>query len=199
MSSRQQALAHIETDPLRNFKFSVTVAPPGTTADENDDLFQGFAQMGFLAVSGLNIATELIPYREGGMNTTTQKLPGQSDFTPVTLTRGLVLGPQQAIWQWKQRLFAVMQGTGTGAPGADFRAMIEIAVRDHPVTTMTVSETPVKARFRLFNAWPTAVAFSDLDAGANAIIIQQMTLAYEGFDVAVAPSIGTAEAEFPYS
>ena len=44
----------------------------------------------------------------------------------------------------------------------------------------------VKTWFRVYNAWPTSVSFSDLDAGANAIIVNQMTLAHEGFDVAVA-------------
>lgn len=45
-----------------------------------------------MAVSGLSITTEVIPYREGGMNTTTQKMPGQSDFSPLTLSRGLAAG-----------------------------------------------------------------------------------------------------------
>jgi phage tail-like protein len=48
--------------------------------------------MGFMSASGLNITTEVIPYREGGMNTTTQKMPGQSDFAPITLSKGLIVG-----------------------------------------------------------------------------------------------------------
>lgn len=55
---------------------------------------------------------------------------------------------------------------------------------EHP--TARQGEAKVKTQFKVFNAWPTSVSFSDLDAGANAIIVNQMTLAHEGFDVAIA-------------
>jgi phage tail-like protein len=38
-------------------------------------------------------------------------------------------------------------------------------------------------RFKVYNAWPTAVAYSDLNAGDNAIFVEQMTLVHEGFDI----------------
>jgi len=58
-----------------------------------------------------------------------------------------------------KQLFTVMQGTGSGTPGKDFRATVDIMVLDHPVTGPKV---PVKAIYRVYNAWPTAIAFSDL-------------------------------------
>lgn len=61
------SIGHLATDPLRNFKFNVNIMHPNLS---------GFASLGFMTVSGLNITTEVIPYREGGMNTTTQKMPG---------------------------------------------------------------------------------------------------------------------------
>jgi phage tail-like protein len=178
----KQSIAHLASDPLRNFRFVV---------DINNKHFS--TQMGFMSVSGLNITTEVIPYREGGMNTTTQKMPGQSDFAPITLSKGLAVGDKQMM-DWMRKLFTVMMGTGTGAPGEEFRCTMDIKVLDHPVTDRLA--LPVKACFRVYNAWPTAVAFSDLDAGANAIIVQQMTLAHEGFDVKVADKIGTTSVAF---
>lgn len=171
------SIAHLATDPLRNFKFNVNIMHPNIS---------GFATMGFMTVSGLNITTEVIPYREGGMNTTTQKMPGQSDFAPITLSQGVAVG-SGPMWSWMKELFTVMQGTGTGAPGKDFRATVDVMVLDHPVTT---SQVPVKAIYRIYNAWPTSIAFSDLDAGANAVLMQQMSLAHEGFDMKLASSIG---------
>jgi phage tail-like protein len=171
-------IAHIATDPLRNFKFIVQIYHPR---------IRGFATMGFMSVSGLNITTEVIPYRQGGFNTTTQKMPGQSDFAPLTLSKGLAVGSDSAAYQWMSELFTVMQGTGTGSPGQDFRQTVDVKVLDHPVTTKIV---PVKAAFRVYNAWPTAIAFSDLDAGANAIIINQMTLAHEGWQMKLADKVG---------
>lgn len=169
--------AHITTDPLRNFKFQVRFQY--TSGD-----LASFGKMGFMSVDGLNVTTEVIPYREGGNNTTTQKMPGQSDFSPITMSRGLAIG-DHAQFNWMKRLFSVMQGAGTGKAGEDFRMYVDVMVLAHPVTTGPV---PVSAAFRIYNAWPTAVAYSSLDAGANAIIVQQMTLAHEGFDFKVADS-----------
>jgi phage tail-like protein len=168
----QTSQAHLKSDPLRNFKFIVKIHHPKA----------GFGQIGFMSVSGLNVTTEVIPYREGGMNTTTQKMPGQSDFAPISLSRGLAVGEDSMI-QWMRELFTVVQGNGTGAAGDDFRAIMDIEVKAHPVTKGNV---PTKAAFRVYNAWPTSVAYSDLDAGANAIVIQQMTLAHEGFETLLA-------------
>lgn len=176
--TQKPTIAHLATDPLRNFKFHVNILKPG-----------GFMTMGFMSVSGLNVTTEVIPYRQGGFNTTTQKMPGQSDFAPITLSKGLIIGDRH-MFDWMRELFTVIQGTGTGAPGADFRSNMDILVLDHPVTQG--NSVPVKAAFRVYNAWPTAVAFSDLDAGANAIIVNQMTLAHEGFDHKLADRLGPA-------
>lgn len=170
------SMAHITTDPLRNFKFLVSIAHPSA----------GFGAMGFMSASGLNITTEIIPYRQGGMNTTTQKLPGQSDFAPITLSKGLAVG-DTAMIRWMSELFDVMQGNHSGAAGNNFRAIVDIKVLAHPTTNGT---RVTKAWWRVHNAWPTSLAFSDLDAGANAIVIQQMTLAHEGFQFALAKQAG---------
>jgi hypothetical protein len=66
-------------------------------------------------------------------------------------------------------------------------------VLDHPVTTASV---PVKAIYRVYNAWPTSIAFSDLDAGANAVFMQQLSLAHEGFDMKLATDIGPSGVSF---
>ena len=176
MATTKASIAHLATDPLRNFKFHVAVHHPKA----------GFGSMGFMSATGLNITTEVIPYREGGMNTTTQKMPGQSDFAPITLSKGMVVGDPSML-HWMKELFTVMAGTGDGHAGDNFRATVDIRVLAHPVTKGNV---PVKAAFRVYNAWPTSVAISDLDAGANAILIQQMTLAHEGFDYKIANKAG---------
>lgn len=183
VATAKPSVGRISTDPLRNFKFNVNIMHPK---------IPGFTNLGFMTVSGLNITTEVIPYREGGMNTTTQKMPGQSDFAPITLSQGVAVGAGP-LWAWMKQLFTVSQGTGTGLAGADFRANVDIYVLDHPVTTPQV---PVKAVYRVYNAWPTSIAFSDLDAGANAVLMQQMSLAHEGFDMKLATAIGPSGVSF---
>lgn len=183
MATSTTSIARLATDPLRNFKFQVQIQHPS---------IKNFARMGFMSVSGLNVTTEVIPYREGGMNTTTQKMPGQSDFAPITLSKGLAVGDSQMM-DWMKQLFTVMQGEGYGKAGEDFRCTVDVFILDHPVTS---GAAPAKAAFRIYNAWPTAVAFSDLDAGANAIVVQQMTLAHEGFEFKLANSVGSSSVSF---
>lgn len=181
--NQTSSIAHLATDPLRNFKFVVTIRPPSGSA----------IHIGFMSVSGLNVNVDVIAYREGGYNTTTQKMPGQADFSPITFSRGVALGHTEDI-DWLSMLFTVIQGGGSTAPGTDFRRVVDVQVLDHPVTTASV---PIKAWFRIYNAWPTSVAWSDLDAGANQLLISQMALAHEGFDYTLAKKIGTSEAATP--
>lgn len=175
---QSSTMAHLSTDPLRNFKFHVTIeAYPNIS-------------FGFMSVSGLNVTTEVISYREGAMNTTTQKMPGQSDFSPITLSRGVAVGtPSDLLWM--KKLFSAIQGTGNFQPssGSDFRSNVQVALLDHPVTTPTA---PVKAYFMIYNAWPTTLSFGDLDAGASQLLVAQLALAHEGWDFDLAKSIGAA-------
>jgi phage tail-like protein len=150
--------------------------------------------MGFTSVSGLAVTTDSIPYREGGYNTTVHQIPGQTSFTPLTLQRGVILGSKQN-WDWMKQLFATVQAGGsTLATGKNFRCDLEIAVLNHPVPSSGANVTSgtgaaiaatdeVAMRFKVYNAWPTTVAYSDLNAGDNALYVEQMTLVHEGFDL----------------
>lgn len=170
----------IETDPVRNFKFQVRIRHDGIT---------DFARMGFMNMSGLAMTTEVIPYREGGNNTTQRKMPGQSSFSDITLSRGVVLGSAQP-WEWTRQIFSVNAGDGRdGSPTTEFRHEIDVYVLAHPVTTML--DVPTYVAFKIYNAWITGIAFSELDAGGNAVYVQQMTIAHEGFSVRVADGPAT--------
>jgi phage tail-like protein len=187
-TSQHLSFAHIQSDPLRNFKFQVLLHHAGLDSSTRNP------QMGFMSVSGLSITTDVIVYRQGGMNTTTQKMPGQSDFAPLTLSRGLICGDAD-LYSWTQQLFAVLQGTGSQTGATDFRANIDIFLLDHPVTSPTVT---YKAAWRVYNAWPTSVAFGDLDSGANGVELQQITFAHEGWDFKVAKTYGPAGTVAPF-
>lgn len=179
----------LKTDPLRNFKFLVQInfsVPHAHTSLVN---------LGFTSVSGLSVTTQSIPYRQGGYNTTVHQIPGQTEFTPITLQRGVLLGTS-APWDWMKMLFSTIAGNGNGGVTENFRARhVDISVLHHPVTidanqaTGGVS-TPVKMRFRVYNAWVTSLSYSDLNAGDNALLVEQMTLVHEGFDTSLAKAVG---------
>jgi phage tail-like protein len=177
-----KSLSTIATDPLRNFKFSVTIQPTSSNA-----MGAGAVHLGFMTVSGLGMNLDVIPYRTGEMNTTTQKMVGQADFNPITLTRGVTVNSSQPQIEWLQQLFTVNQGEGTAAAGADYRCQVYVYVLDHPYAGVSI---PSKAGFHIYNAWPSSVAYSDLDAGANQLFITQLSLAHEGFVAVIAADSG---------
>jgi len=190
--------SNLATDPIRNFRFLVTFLPQGTST--NPWLKQSKVAIGFTSVSGLSVTTDSIPYREGGYNTTVHQIPGQTSFSPVTMQRGVILGTRQH-WDWMRKLFATIQGNGTSTgQNENFRADVEIQVLSHPIPgsgsreelTGGVNGTStdhVAMRFKVYNAWITSVAYSDLNAGDNAILVEQLTLVHEGFDVNWATSL----------
>ena len=190
----------LATDPLRNFRYLVTFTPlPNASAANANKAMTNLATppvtFGFTSISGMSITTDSIPYREGGYNTTVHQIPGQTTFAPITFQRGVILGTS-TNWDWMKTLFATVQGGGSArAAGDNFRCDIEIKVLAHPVPTGAVVDatggTPatqsatdiVAMRFMIYNAWPTSVSYSDLNAGDNALLVEQMSVVHEGFDI----------------
>lgn len=192
------------TDPLRDFKFRVQIVPTGGALTSLIGGTNGIGNLGFAVVSGIAVQNELIPYREGGMNTHPHKMVGMSDFTPVTFSRG-VFSNQPQMWKWQSFMHSWMQGSnGTGGGGVaggstgqgdDYRCNIIVSVMDHPYTAPNGYEIDpssnladptlnnVRLRFTLYNCWPGGYALSDLNAGASSIMVQQMTVHHEGFEL----------------
>jgi phage tail-like protein len=191
----------LTTDPLRNFRFLVTFTPQDNTNTTLAKLKS--VTLGFTSVSGLAVTTDSIPYREGGYNTTVHQIPGQTSFTPLTLQRGVILGTRQN-WDWMRNLFATVgAGGSTRGVAQNFRCDLEIQVLSHPIPTAGAGDNSATTdhtamRFKVYNAWPTTVAYSDLNAGDNALYVEQMTLVHEGFDINWAGNLTTsADDKFP--
>lgn len=191
--------SNLATDPIRNFRFLV-VFKPHNAGQLN--LTGGTVPMGFTSVSGMSVTTDSIPYREGGYNTTVHQIPGQTTFSPITLQRGVILGTDQN-WEWMRKLFRTVQAAGSSNTLTDFRADLEIQVLSHPIsgsgandTYATANDDHVAMRFNVYNAWITSVAYSDLNAGDNAIFVEQMSLVHEGFDVNWAYNLTESAAGF---
>jgi phage tail-like protein len=195
-------LSTLQTDPVRNFRFLVEFLPSNNTAANEWGIN---AKMGFTSVSGLTVATESIAYREGGYNTTMHQFPGQTSFSPVTFSRGVLLGNSQQ-YAWMRRLFSVIQTGAKAGVGSDFRCDIDISVLSHPnAKGLTVesgaaagnaAEPHVSLRFRIYNAWITNLSYSSLDAGGSAYMVEEMTVVHEGWDATYAKDYKTTAADF---
>ena len=170
------------SDPIRNFKFNVE-ASLGDTSDP-------FAKFGFMSVEGIAMNTEMVAYREGGWNTSPHKLPGQTDFSPLTMSTG-VYYDRPELWELAKKMFSVQHGGGSLAMDAgqisEFRYTLVVRVLGHPVTAGGESGTDPTAgallAYKFVNCWTASVGFSGLNASDNAIVVQQMTVHHEGFGV----------------
>ena len=190
MPINNNTLSTLMTDPVRNFKFLVTFLPTSDWKDASKP-----AKMGFVSLSGLTVTTESIAYREGGYNTNVHQIPGQSAFSPITLSKGVMLG-QNSNPKWMKRLFSVMTPSVTSGVGAGFRCNLDIQVLSHPNPQGSTggasgqAENPedqhTSLRFKVYNAWISSLAYSNLDAGANTLMVEEMSLVHEGWDVAYA-------------
>lgn len=193
----------VRTDPIRNFKFEVQFYPlqqnnPGSPNTINLGQFApGIGSIGFAAMSGLSVRNEMIPYREGGMNTHPHKMVGQSDFEPVNFSRGVIEGQDQ-LWRWQRFIHNWQSGVPGSTGGSDYRCDVVVKVYDHPHSNASYNdsvETGTKTTFigvpklgiKLFNCWPGAYAMNGLNAGDNAILIQELALHNEGWILAWTP------------
>lgn len=195
------------SDPIRNFKFRVEITPQSKLAT-----FMGAGatvKTGFSVVSGLTVQNEMVAYREGGMNTHPHKMIGQSDFGPVTFTKG-VFADDDSLYRWQTYMHAWAQGgiAGAASTGAnDYRSDITISVYDHPDAAMkyeypnTGGETVPghRMQYKLWNCWPASFSLGDLNAGDSSILIQQLVINHEGFQVAWNGSSVTASNNGPAS
>ena len=185
-------IRQLNSDPLRNFRFQVMINSGATIPG-------ALPHLGFMAVSGISVSNEVIPYREGGNNTTTRKMPGQSDFGPIVFTRGLCAAPTSGsggtheIYDWFTMIFSVNAGAGLGNGTLNFRFGITVDVMAHPITSGVRAagadtKPAVKARIQIYNAWPMGYSLSDLEAGGNAVFVENLTIAHEGFSLQVQPN-----------
>jgi len=142
-------------DPYRNFKFEVEI--------------QGFVRAGFSKVSGLEENTEVVEYREGGDNETARKLSGQSSFGDVVLERGK--SDDDDFNQWRQQIYNPENENGEQGTD-DYKRKVVIYLKNK-------AGTRVK-KWTVYRAWPMTKGEPDLDASANDVAIETLTLANEG-------------------
>lgn len=183
-------------DPITNFRFIVRFYPHQYGAGLG---WRPSGVMGFTSVSGLAYNVNTVSIREGGYNATVHQIPTSVEFSSLQLDRGVLLGSKQN-WDWMKTLLRVVQGRSRNRK-ALFRADVEISALSSPVRySMTSNSNSAYAsgkddeglaayddfasiRFRLYNAWPSSVVYSDLNAGDNALMVERMTLVHEGLDV----------------
>jgi len=179
----------LRADPVRNFKCQVQLFHSDAT------LSRQIGEMGFMSVEGIAMNTEMVAYREGGWNTNPHKLPGQTDFSPLSMSAGVFYN-KPGMWKLAKQMFAVQWGQGTIGMGEEFRFDMAVRVLDHPVTDgpesgSTRDTSGAVMAFAFYNAWVASVGFNNLNAMGNEVLIHQMQVHHEGFET----FFGTVDAQ----
>ena len=144
-------------DPYRTFRFKVKW---------DNQYVAGLSKMG-----ALKRTTEIVEFREAGENIVPRKLPGKSSFADVSLEAGITYDTSFEDWANLVNDFASHRITSLG----EFRKNITIDV---------FNEAGAKAlSYNLYRCWVSEYqALPDLDAGANAVAITTVKLAFEWFE-----------------
>ena len=135
-------------DPLRNFRFRLEIG--------------GISEAHFSEVTGFDISTDAIDYREGDDPTHVRKLPGLNKYGNVTLKRGIT--DSMDIYKWHKSI----------VDGKTDRKTVAIVVLDE--------EGKDKARFQITEAWPIKYDPMDLNAKGNDVSIETLEFVNEGVE-----------------
>lgn len=119
----------------------------------------------FTECSGLGIQIKKNVFHEGGVNDQQRIYLGQTDFTDVTLKRGLTNHP--GFWNWLNELF--------DEPKPSKRKNINILLFDQAGETMM--------SWTLIGAIPVGWKTPALQADGNAVAIEELMIAYEGLTI----------------
>lgn len=130
----------------------------------------GFRLAGFHKCSGLEQKTEQRKYRDGGDNTTFHKGPGLTDYSDITLERGM--SEDSDFVKWASNTHN-LDGNLSNDP--DYRRNLSIILQDH-------AGNEVK-RWNVYECWVNNYKFDDFDAESNDNMLEYITICHEGFEL----------------
>ena len=146
-------------DPYKNFKFRVK--------------WDGRYVAGVSKVTTLKRTTEVVKHREGGDPSSSRKSPGRTEYEAVTLERGVT--HDHEFEKWANKVWNYGSGLGAEVSLKDFRKDIIIEVYNEA--------GQLAIAYKVFRCWVSEwQAQADLDANANAVLIQHIKLENEGWE-----------------
>ncbi|MFT3933652.1 MAG: phage tail protein [Chitinophagaceae bacterium] len=125
----------------------------------------GGTRIGFSEVSGLDVSTDVIEYRDGASPEYHKiKMPGMQKFSNITLKRGTFKGDND-FYNWYNTI-----------------ALNTVERRDLVISLLNESHEPVVV-WKIKNAFPVKVQSTDLKADGNEVAIETMEIAHEGLTI----------------
>ena len=146
-------------DPYKNFKFRVK--------------WDGRSVAGVSKVGGLKRTTEVVKHREGGDPSSTRKSPGRTEYEAISLERGVTHDSE--FEKWANKVWNFGSGLGREVSLKDFRKDLIVEVYNEA--------GQLALAYKVYRCWVSEFqAQADLDANANAVLIQSIKLENEGWE-----------------
>lgn len=146
-------------DPYKNFKFRVK--------------WDGRYVAGVSKAGALKRTTEVVKHREGGDPSSSRKSPGKTEYEAISLERGVT--HDREFEQWANKVWNYGSGLGAEVSLKDFRKDIIIEVYNEAGQLVLA--------YKVYRCWVSEFqAQADLDANANAVLIQSIKLENEGWE-----------------
>ncbi|HWK04704.1 MAG TPA: phage tail protein [Puia sp.] len=125
----------------------------------------GGTNIGFSEVTGLDVSTDIIEYREGSSPEYHKiKMPGMQKFSNITFKRGTFKGDND-FYNWFNTI-----------------ALNTIERRSLVISLLNEKHEPVVV-WKVKNAFPVKVQSTDLKADGNEVAIETIEIAHEGLTV----------------
>ena len=146
-------------DPYKNFKFRLK--------------WDGHTVAGVSKVGSLKRTTEVVKHREGGDPSTSHKSPGRTEYDAITLERGVT--HDLDFQNWATKVWQLHANLGSESSLQDFRKDITLEVLNEA--------GQVAIAYNIYRCWVSEFqAIADLDANANAVLIEHIKLENEGWE-----------------
>jgi phage tail-like protein len=146
-------------DPYKNFKFRVK--------------WNGRYVAGVSKVGGLKRSTEVVKHRDGGDPSSSRKSPGRTEYDAISIERGVT--HDREFEQWANKVWNFGSGLGAEVSLKDFRKDVIIELYNEA--------GQLAIAYKVFRCWVSEYqAQADLDANANAVLIQHIKLENEGWE-----------------
>lgn len=122
----------------------------------------GGTKIGFTEVSGLEVTTEKMEYRDGSSPEYVKlQIPGMQTQSNITMKRGIFAGDNE-YYDWWNTV-----------------ALNTIERRDVTISLLNEDHEPVVV-WKVKNAWPTKVTSTDLNSTGNEVAVETLELTHEG-------------------
>jgi phage tail-like protein len=143
---------------------------------------EGEIAASFTECGGLGVQIKKNVFHEGGVNDQQRIYLGQTDFTDITLKRGLTNHP--GFWNWLNKVFNEKKPTDEQKENsANNRKKEELGERKNVNILLFDRSGETMMSWTLIGAIPVGWKTPALQADGNAVAIEELTIAYEGLKI----------------